>query len=219
MNADEVKVAFPIVVRSKKSDKTLEVTKGVPLQVKKLIESDFNWDLYKTKELEVIGRSLFKLLEESSNTECEGITASAVACVLSLSIGSQYFYDRKYSVRRENTTLYDPVYPLVLDAYHAFFLDSIMNQVAKREAQLLEICKNDVTTNDTRGRFFELIVINRCLSYRRGTTLTWRGKKIPLPLGQLVDRFDANELPGGVELKKNGIYVPRSPNFPAIDFI
>ena len=74
-------------------------------------------------------------------------------------------------------------------------------------------------TNDVRGRLFELIVINRCRSVkvRVKPVLTTEGRRFKMPECKHVTRFRSQDLP--TDMVKDGIYIPRSVTFPAIDFI
>ena len=95
--------------------------------------------------------------------EYEGFTTSAVGCILS-NTGNALYYDRKYSIpgKGEKFTHYEPLYPLVLVAYQTFFWEDILEYVETHEASLLLVCANLSTTNDTRGRILEFLVIKHC---------------------------------------------------------
>lgn len=144
----------------------------------------------------------------------DGITASAVGCVLS-NTGNRIHYDRMYSVpcKGKETNRYSPLYPLVLDGYRIFFWNDIMAFVHKHEQVLLDDCANHDLTNDARSRIFELIVINRCLS---NADVTFE-RSLPLKKFNLIETFPSKHLPKIMEW--DGMYVPQNSKFPAIDLI
>lgn len=242
MSENEVDVALQIGASNDNEKKHLAmiwaVTGGVPLQVENVVKRGFDVDAYENDELESIRAFLDKLKSEANATqphdqsayyfrrlapaslgEFKAITANAVACVLSLSIGNVRCFDRKYLVRQAKTKCYDPLYPIVVAAYRDFFWDDIMKYVKDNEQQLLDICKLEKVSNETRDRLFEYIVISRCLSIplEERHSLRHEDQLFDLPVGKLVARFKSRKLP--TQLSENGMYVPLNPDFPAIDFI
>jgi hypothetical protein len=124
-------------------------------------------------------------------------------------------YDRKYSVLREGHI--EPLYPLVLVAYRYIFWDEMLDYIKKNEASILEVCGNPSTTNDVRGRLFELIVIVR---FRKDLVLTRTPDSDVLPA--YVDNgtvFESQELPTPHFMNNGTLCIPKNLNFPAIDLI
>ena len=126
MNLKEICAAFEEVVIRIDSEEILEVTGGVPLQVRNLISFKFCIDDYEGHELHSIIRSLKKLRDMKQKDDFARITDSAVCCVLSKP-GDQVFYEKQYSVFGEGEEAYKlkPLYPLLLIGYRIFFWKDI----------------------------------------------------------------------------------------------
>lgn len=142
---------------------------------------------------------------------------SAISCVLLGSLDGTNEFDKKYTWRVGHRNIHKPVYPLVLVPYQDFFWDAIMESIKVKEAVLLEVCKDAETSNDTRGRLFELIVICRCIAGNLTLTQSSTLSGFPgLEQCNLVERFPSDKLP---KLSQDGLYVPVNTNFPAIDLV
>jgi hypothetical protein len=117
------------------------------------------------------------------------------------------YYDRKYLIpgKREGFTRhYEPLFPLVLVAYQTFFWEDILEYVETHEASLLLICANLSTTNDTRGRIFEFLVIKHCstnanVTFLKGFSALKKCNLIetfpPKSSFPLIDTHSSNMLP------------------------
>jgi len=145
------------------------------------------------------------------------IRNAAVHCLLSLPISPSAVlaYDRKYSVLREGRV--EPLFPLVLVAYLQTFWDDVVAYVDKNEAAILRVCANENTTNDVRGRLFELVVIVRFIK-----SCVVSGSPDDAHLPASVDagiRFESQELPDPETMLQNTLFFPMDSNFPAIDLI
>jgi hypothetical protein len=211
----DINLAFPSVARStdKEKERIYATTGGVPLQVQSLITHNFNYEDYESDGIAEIKDSLIKLKLELGDA-FKYILKSAVGCVLATDGHERY--DRKYSVPdSKKKYYYEPVFPLVLTAYQDHFWDEIMEFIDNCERTLLELCKSAETTNDTRGRLFELMVVSRCSN---NADLTFEGLDPPcLSKCNRVSRFPTQQLPK--TLTNDGMYVPINCNFPAIDLI
>ena len=152
MNLAEIELAFNEVAIRNDGKEILKVTGGVPLQVRNLISFNFSIANYEKGELCSILFSLGKLHDKKTELEYEGITTSAVGCILS-NTGNALYYDRKYSIpgKGEKFTHYEPLYPLVLVAYQTFFWEDILAYVETHERLLLSVCVNLSTTNDSHS--------------------------------------------------------------------
>jgi len=213
MDLGEICAAFKGVATRKDHKRILEVTGGVPWQVKKLISSKFSFDDYEEAELCTILSSLKRLKLEKPGSTFQDITSSAVACVLSTK-GDEIEYDRKYSISVKGKKAYDyePLFPAVILAYRRYFWNKILVYVHTHEKQLLKVCANHGLTNSACGQIFELLVISRC---SRNANVTWDG--FLLKKCSLIETFCSNTLPE--VMVEDGMYVPRNCNFPAIDLI
>lgn len=90
-----------------------------------------------------------------------------------------------------------------------------MDYVESNEANLLEVCRDGDTTDDTRGRLFELIAIRRCQT--DGVQLLVGDETVNIISDS--ERFEGKVLPPLTPRSKQIAYVPVDPNFPAIDWI
>jgi len=220
MDFKETCAAFEEVATRSNSTEIFEVTGGVPLQLKNLISFKFSIKEYERHELHSIRQSLEILRDEKKKFKFHQITESAVCCVLSTS-GDEIGYDMKYSIRGEGKEAYHfkPLHPLVIVAYRRCFWESIMAFVHNHEQLLLNICAKPDSTNDVRDRIFELLVINRC-SLNANIALK---RLFQFKTCNLIEIFPSDyscriyDLP--MSMEKDGMYVPRNSNFPAIDLI
>jgi len=213
MDLGEICAAFEVVATQNDHERILEVTGGVPWQVKKLISSNFSVDDYEEAELCIILASLDNLKETKSKTKFDRFTTSAVACVLSAT-GDEIEYDRKYSIsgKGKKANDYEPLFPGVIVAYRRYFWNEILEFVHTHEEQLLKVCANHGLTNSACGQIFELLVISRC---SLNADVSWEG--FLLKKCNLIESFRSNKLPE--VMVKDGMYVPQNCNFPAIDLI
>ena len=193
-----------------------EATGFCPLQVVKYRD---NSSKFASEGVNAISSAVGTLLAEQKDNEIaiKSIRNAAVHCLLALPItGSMVVnYDRKFSVLREDHV--EPLFPLVLVAYRQLFWDYVEKYVEKNEGSILKVCGNKNTTNDVRGRLFELIVINRFI---KSSVVSTSADTTNLPAS--VDSghwFDSQELPDPVSMQQNTLFIPRYSNFPAIDLI
>ena len=110
---------------------------------------------------------------------------------------------------------YKALFPAVLAAYRQHLWDDLMKYVEEKEVHLLEVCRSHDTTNDTRGRLFEAIVIRRCQSHGVTIVVGDEDKSV----GPCSSSFAGNVLPEIASTSQDCIHIPYDPNFPAIDFI
>jgi hypothetical protein len=143
MDLGEICAAFEVVATQNDHERILEVTGGVPWQVKKLISFNFSVDDYEEAELCIILASLDNLKETKSKTKFDCFTTSAIACVLSTT-GDPIEYDRIYSIPRKGTEAYqyEPLFPVVIVAYRHYFLIELLAFVKTHEELLLKVVTN-----------------------------------------------------------------------------
>lgn len=197
-------------------DCIVEVTGLCPLQVSEYLKSPLE---YTTEGMQDVLLAVQGLLGENTRNKLatRSIKNAAVHCLLSLPIQESVVttYDRKYSVLREGHI--EPLYPLVLVAYRYIFWDEMLDYIEKNESSILKVCRNPSTTNDVRGRLFELMVIVR---FRKDLVLTHTPDSDVLPAG--VDNgtvFESQELPTPHFMNNSTLFIPKYSNFPAIDLI
>ncbi len=116
-------------------------TGGVPLQVQKLLSpqnkgsSVLNFEQYESDVKYSIRVAVGALKDEIEKAEClKEVTRSACCCLLSIPLEAEpRHYDRRYSVW-ENGYLV-PLFPLVSDAYRAYFWDELLQYIVEENEQ------------------------------------------------------------------------------------
>lgn len=169
-------------------------------------------------------RSIKDEVEHSFNKIKNGqddwnLVLESLICSLLLIPTSSSRYDKKYFIKvPEGAThnRYHALFPAITGACKSLLWNDLMNYIEKSEAQLLEVCKDKRTTNDTRGRIFESIAIRRMHSAITNVDLG-NNDTFSIAAGH-------NEVPGDCfpELEPQTgakTYIPVNPNFPAIDWI
>lgn len=129
-------------------------------------------------------------------------------------------YDKKFLVREQANEAgtvwrYKALFPAVLAAYRQHLWNDLIKYVEENEVHFLEVCRSHNTTNDTRGRLFEAIVIRRCQSH--GVTIV-EGRE-DKNVGPCSFGFAGNVLPEIASTSRDCIHIPYDPNFPAVDLI
>ena len=129
-------------------------------------------------------------------------------------------YDKKFLVREKANEAgtvwrYKALFPAVLAAYRQHLWNDLIKYVEENEAHFLEVCRSHDTTNDTRGRLFEAIVIRRCQSHGVTIVVGSEDKNV----GPFSSGFAGKVLPEIASTSQDCIHIPYDPNFPAIDFI
>lgn len=152
--------------------------------------------------------------------EWEIVVRAILSSLLLLKSGAEK-YDKKFMIREsaneEGTEWrYRPLFPAVQAAYRTHLWKELMAYVEENEVSLLDVCRDPETTNDTRGRLFETIVIRRCQS-RQGKIQVGDNE---VTIQQSATRFNGKLLPKLTkEGTRDGIFIPNDPNFPAIDLV
>jgi len=193
-----------------------EATGFCPLQVVKYRDDSSE---FASEGVTDILSAVASLLAEQKDNEIatNSIRNAAVHCLLSLPItGSAVVnYDRKFSVLRKGHV--EPLFPLVLVAYRQLFWNDVVKYVEENEGSILKVCGNENTTNDVRGRFFELLVIVRFI---KSSVVSTSADTAALPASVDSGRwFESQNLPDPVSMQQNTLFIPKNSNFPAIDLI
>jgi len=116
-------------------------TGGVPLQVQKLLSpqnkgsSVLNFKQYERDAEYSVRVAVGALKDKIEKAEClKEVTRSACCCLLSIPLDKEpRHYDRRYSVW-ENGYLV-PLFPLVSDAYRAYFWDELLQYIVEENEQ------------------------------------------------------------------------------------
>ncbi|MGH3624342.1 MAG: hypothetical protein ACRDQ5_21575, partial [Sciscionella sp.] len=219
MSLEELKLVFPALNGRKLQkvlDNVLKTTGRVPLQVSSFFDFGCDLEMYRMLTTDDM-KSKVKTFRAASDFKDE-LADSAISCLLGNEVTTT-FYDRNFCVLKSNVDgqrRYECLFPLVADVLQEVYWDEVLKFVSQKETKLLRVCSTPGITNDVRGRTFEFIVINRCIT----------GLLIADPLkGELQERnflrhvksFGGKKLPE--EFAEDGVYVPKNPNFPAVDMI
>lgn len=207
--------AFPDaadIINNENVESVIEATSGIPLYAQKYAKNPY---AFENEILESVSHSLDGLRK---STHFDNILEAIISSLL-LTTVPNWRYDKKFLIQETlgfASWRYTPLFPAVAMAYRSELWKDLMKYVEAKESILLEVCRSPETTNDTRGRLFELMAIRRCQTYGiqdfpvRDSTLTI------LPGSQL---FRGKKLPRLSAQSTRTSYVPLDPNFPAIDWI
>ena len=92
-----------------------------------------------------------------------------------------------------------------------------MLYLAENEQELLDVCANEDVDGGSRGRLFELVVIQRC--QKADFRISEESEPVSVVSNQ-TDKFSGKLLPSSFAgHSPDGLYTPYNPNFPAIDLI
>ena len=217
MDHDELCLTFDGIDETN-VDNVVKYSGGVPLYAQLYLE---NPETFQTEVNDSVLHSLDRLRPKNAFDlpDWKLVRASIFSSLLATKSSAKK-YDKKFLVREKQNTAqtlwrYYPLFPALLSAYREYLWDELMKYVESEEQRLLEVCRSADTSNDTRGRLFETMVIRRCQS---------SGIGIQVGDGQVVigansDRFEGRLLPRLTTTSPDCIYIPYDPNFPAIDLI
>jgi hypothetical protein len=138
--------------------------------------------------------------------------------------GQLLYYDKKHFVEKFDGTFqtwtYQPLTSLVEDATRVFFWDKLMTYIAKNEVSLLNVMNAPDTTNDTRGRIFEGIVVQRCRVQGVIVSSIKGIQKKSITIRENVIDFKGSTLQEiENECFDTAVFVPKNCNFPAVDMV
>lgn len=145
---------------------------------------------------------------------------SIISCLLLLDTKTAK-YDKKFLLQqkvRGGQVLYryHILFPAVSEAYKVLLWEQLLEFVEEKEAALLSVCEDSSTTNDTRGRLFEHMVIQRCNSC--GVKIQVDDVQVNIESGR-IKTFSGKMLPRLTRRSLNAVYVPIDPNFTAVDLV
>ena len=208
---EEIELVFSAVIENEK-----QLTGNVPLYVHQL---RYGGESRATLQAGVVS-SLSKLRRETLEVDRPTLKNSMCQILLGMKFAMPLSdYDRKYFVEECNVDKtewsYRPLSPLVEDATRAFFFADLMNYIEKNESSMLQVLNEGRTTNDTKGRIFEGLVIQRCRA--EGVKVI---KSAILPSVLTIQNI-AHVIAGQVlpQTISDGIHIPINCNFPAVDMV
>ncbi len=179
-----------------------------------------------------INSALHKLKREKKD-EWEFFTTSSLQYLLQTRISDvPSYYDRKYLLLKPELGSYAfiPLFPLVEEAYRKFFWDELLKYIGEHEAKLLQICAHEKTTDDVRGYLFGQMVILRLsqsglsanvvtkILNEANVTMT-SDMRAALECPFILDLLQGLAYPSFAPSDAFTLYIPLSPNFPAVDLI
>jgi hypothetical protein len=163
-------------------------------------------------------------LQEANPLQWPLVLDAIILCLLGCCRSYIFPYDKKLLVPKRsssiNTVHFVPILPSALTMYRRLYWNQVMENVALREALYLQACANRETTNDTCGRIFEAIAVQRIKSRGLKIKGSWGGvleHEVEVISGNL-EWFSGSELPEFAAIAEKILYVPDSCSFPAIDF-
>lgn len=196
-------------------DVACSYTGGVPLYTARYVSGEAGFQAY-------VDNSVSHSLEGLQKQKFQWKTTqdSIISCLLLLDTDADK-YDKKFLLQEKvpgGRVLYryKMLLPAVSESYKRLLWDDLLTFVEEKEATLISVCKDPSTTNDTRGRLFEHMVIQRCNS--RGVDIQVEGVQVNIESGR-IKRFNGKMLPRLSPQSLNAVYVPIDPNFTAVDLV
>jgi hypothetical protein len=134
------------------------------------------------------------------------------------------WYDRKYFLKT-GVCYYEALLPMAENVWRKLLWEQMLTYLRDEETKLVAVYNSARITADTRGRLFELIVIQRCMFNGineftmppRSNDVAVNGETIAIPA--IPHIITGSTLPDLSIDSPNGVYVPIFSNYPAIDMI
>jgi hypothetical protein len=198
--------------------KELVQTGFIPLQVARYVSLG---RAYEVDERDSIQESVLKLCDQlqKSLKRWENCKSGVILTLLKTETTAIVF-DRKYFLdnKTQQGHKYKPLYPFVEEVYMSCFWHEVMNYVHENEQNLLAVCTNPNVDQGSRGRHFELIVIQRCLRAQFKISDGQDGHYATIPHN--LRHFPGKLLPDDYSPDAmDGVLVPDDPNFKVIDMV
>jgi hypothetical protein len=221
MTANELKVIFPGIDETNWK-KMMDYTAGVPLYAAMfLVTYDGDAERFQHMIYFSVRESLTRLEQDKTKTERYwiDIQTSVFYSLMGRGNSSPFHYDKKFFIEstEEATFYYKPLMPMVLTVCQQYLWNDLMQYISTQENELLGVCRSNSTTNDVRGRLFELMVVQRCV--QKGVVFKLGRMKVNIPATQQNLKIVGQLLPKLTSNSENGVYVPINMNFPAIDLV
>ena len=191
---------------------------GVPLYTITYLQNPVDFEVAVNEE---VMHSLMKLRDALVKVEerrWEMVKDSILTMLLGIPT-TALLYDRKYMTREtvgNGMVVYHALFPAIASAFRRLLWKELMMFVEESEVRLLTICQDPTTTNDTRGRIFESIVIRRMQSEQTDVELP-DGERFSIPK-ENIQTISGSAFP----LPKadgTALIIPVNLNFPAVDWI
>jgi hypothetical protein len=204
-------------------DTAMELTDGVPGYVHIFLNTcNGNGRLFEDKIENEVDTSFNILSESSSPMKLDAIKKSIITSILGMKTNNRRYYDRQFFIQDAlggGLFRYHALIPAIVNAYTAQLFQDLLLYVSEKEAELLQICSYTETEQFVKGSLFEFIVISRILTKKISFTLPKRKKRNFTVVSKPAIFFETDEFPTPAALNEDGVYIPRSRRFPAIDII
>ena len=216
MTTTELHILFP-EIEENSWETILGFTGGVPMYVALFLgtcQSD-DWQ-FQNEIYEAVTHSLIGLETNSTPKVWNQILESVFRSFMGSGSSFRLRYDKKFFIesQRGHVCYYKALMPSVLAACRHYLWKELMEYIADKEGNLVDVCEMLETTNDVRGRCFELMVVRRCVS--QGVTFQVGREEVTVPVTREPLHFQGQVLPRSL---KDGVHVPVNSNFPAIDLV
>ena len=215
MTTTELHILFP-EIEENSWETILGFTGGVPMYVAVFLgtcQSD-DW-MFQSEIYRAVKHSL-KCLRKNEALDWNEILESVFSSLMGSGNSFRLRYDKKFFIesQRGQVWYYKALMPSVLAACRHYLWKDLMKYIAVKEGNLFDVCQMIETTNDVRGRCFELMVVRRCVS--QGVTFQVGREEVTVPVTHEPLHFQGQGLPRSL---KDGVHVPVNSNFPAIDLV
>ena len=216
MTTTELHILFP-EIEENSWETILGFTGGVPMYVALFLgtcQSD-DWQ-FQNEIYEAVTHSLIGLETNSTPKVWNQILESVFRSFMGSGNSDELDYDKKFFIesKRGHVCYYKALMPSVLAACRHYLWKELMEYIADKEGNLVDVCEMLETTNDVRGRCFELMVVRRCMG--QGVTFQVGREEVTVPVTREPLHFQGQVLPRSL---KDGVHVPVNSNFPAIDLV
>jgi hypothetical protein len=224
MSKREVEIAFAKSINKTgvSLDMITDLTGGVPGYVDQLLNKcNGNVVVFGEKIRIQVVLSLDKLEISSSLKKWKAVTETVVSSLLGLTTTVFEYYDRQlFTCENIDSEFYKyhALIPAISTYCKRYFYNELLYTVEKKEAELLTICRRNETPQSVKGFCFEQMVLNRFRSKKISFKLAQTGENFTIPASEARNyKILKNAFPPVI--KENGIHIPESAMFPAVDAI
>jgi hypothetical protein len=221
MDRSEVEAIFSNKLDKSTIDKVMKITDGVPGYVDMLLNKySGNFDDFQGEIDEQVAASLDRFKNDTSSEKWMGISDIIVRIILDMETWTRIDCHNQFLIRcdREAPSFqYNAVIPAVTNAYKSIMFDYLLSFVENKTFNSLSFCRRPMR-DDSAEILFPYLVIERMLQKVISFPLITQRKKFTIICtGANIMKKSTFPLPSDFSL--DGLYVPTSNLFPAIDVI
>ena len=221
---DEIKFIFPA---AKKIEMAKQLTGSVPFYMNKLItKCSEKEEIYASQLRTSIGASINTLKVNTHSDVKDELYENMIRMLLLLDFKTELpsVYDRKFFFQVKDTSSFHALFPLAESVWRDKIKDKFLDYINRKEEELRCVYNRDDTSNDTKGRLFEIMVLQRFIEHgvqNFPLSLVSRKdgiKEIIVSVPCKIFSFKSQDLPQlTVNNDTDGVYIPLSSTFPNID--